>query len=150
MGVETRYWEDLKVKMMNKTVEPLAVLYGVLVASAIYFLAVAGVFAAPPVRLAPANANTINCVKIGTGTWTPCPATATISLTRQSLWIANATTNTYVGTTDNTLAISTGITPIVIGPKSMVQYPLTGAVPTYFRSFDGNVGNICTDEVTYP
>lgn len=125
-----------------------ALLYGVFVAAGIFFLAINGVFAAPAYRLVPANANTQTCVKIGTGSWTACPTTPLAG--RQDLWITNATSNTYVGTTDNTLAISTGIAPIVVGPKSSLNFPLTDAVNTYWRSIDGNVGNICTDEVTYP
>lgn len=105
------------------------------------------VFAVPSVHEQPAHANTQTCVVLTTSSWTACPTTALVG--RLNLWATNGSSDTYVGTTDNTVAISTGVTPIILGSKTMLNFSLDDAVPTYWRSLGNGPGNICTDELTY-
>lgn len=104
-------------------------------------------YAAPPYRLAPRQENTQTCVKITSHTWTAVPTTVLNG--RQDLWFANGSTDTYVGTTDNTVSVSTGVTPIVLPAQSMLNLALTDDVTTYFRSLGNGEGNVCSDEFTY-
>jgi hypothetical protein len=104
-------------------------------------------FAAPMVHEQPAHANTQGCVVISTSAWTACPTTPLAG--RQNIWFANASSDTYVGTTDNTVAISTGATPLVLPAKTMLNFSLDDAVLTYWRSLGNGPGNVCADELTY-
>ena len=126
-----------------------AVLTGVLLATAFLFLAPT-LQASPMFRRAPINGVTQTCAKITNNSWTACPSTTSQLGTRQNVYITNATTDTIVGTFDATVAISTGITPIVIAPKWTMELPVAPTIGLYFRSLGLGESNICTEEVTYP
>lgn len=104
-------------------------------------------FAVPPQRLAPVNANTQTCVVITSYTWVAVPTTALAG--RQDTWFSNGSSDTYVMSTDNTVAISTGVTPFILPAKDSRNYRFDDGITTYFRSLGNGPGNVCADEQTY-
>lgn len=107
-----------------------SVIAGVALAALFLFMA-PYVFAQQPLHnIAPYNATSEGCVAVSSFAWTQGPAT---NLTgRLGFYWSNPSTNTLTGTTDNTVAVTSG--PYLCSPNSMVFIPLYDGKSFYQRA----------------